>query len=940
MKFKFLYALLIFVSATHILSAQEAIITDADKQPMDKEIYHGVLPNGLTYYVRKNVFPKKRAVMYLVERVGSLQEDDNQQGLAHFVEHMAFKGTRTFPKNDLINYLQASGVKFGADVNAHTSYDQTYYNLLLPTDSMQVFNKGLDIMTDWAGYVTFDPAEINSERGVILEEARLKEKTASGRMNLQTLGMDYNNSRFTDRLPIGKEDIIKNATQADLLKFYHDWYRPDEQAVIVVGDFNPREVVKLIKEKFSVLQNPAPERPLVSYSIPPISGTRVKILTDKETPYTYFSMTVRLPGSKERTNSEYIDKMKTFLFNYMLNNRISEIAKKGNPPFLAASAYNGSSFGNTDVFTTRINAKPGQLENSIKTIIAELERAKKFGFTASEFQTAKEWYLRARSSSFYNMENHPSSSYADEYNRNFMNDEGIPGLEYEYNFTNDNITNLRLNDINNLMTPYISTDNRVIVLEAPENDAANLPDEKTLLNWVDHPDSNINAYKDVQVDRNVDFLPEDDLKSGKIESSSSDDAAGTETLILSNGARVIIKNTDFSKGQVLFDIYGFGGTSLAPDADYTSASLAGALVSKSGISTFSQLELDKILTNKSLVLTPYIGDYLQGIRGGAAESNFVLALKLIHLYFTSPRKDSAVWDGLISQQKAFGTNEANSPANIFSDTIRALLHNYNLRAYRPTTAQLNTASSDKAFNFYKNGFANAGNFTFIFVGNTDDLGMRSLIKKYIGSLPGTPDSNQSFQDLHMDPPPGNITKIVHKGIDDKSTVELLFHGGFNYNQENNLQLNALGEILQIKLTQRLRQYESETYSPRAGAYYMNYPDGQYGIIVQFTCASANVNNLIDATLDEVNKIKQNGASQADIQKFIADETRSTQLKLKQNGFWLDHLSSAYRNKEVPGYITTYIATLNQVTVESTKAAANKYMNKDNFIKMVLLPEKQ
>jgi len=361
-------------------------------------------------------------------------------------------------------------------------------------------------------------------------------------------------------------------------------------------------------------------------------------------------------------------------------------------------------------------------------------------------------------------------------------------------------------------------------------------------------------------------------------------------------------------------------------------------VSKSGIGNFSQLELSKILTNKSLGVSPYIGEYVQGIRGGASASNFEEALKLIHLYFTAPRTDSAVWAGLISQQKAILAGAANSPSNIFGDTIRAVLHNYNIRGYNPTEAMLASATIDKALAYYKDRFADAGNFTFIFVGNTDDLGMRALIKKYIGSLPGG-QGNGRFKNLNMNPPAGKITKIIHKGIDDKSSVELIFHGGFDYKQENNLQLNALGEIIQIKLIQRLRLYESEAYAPRASAYYLNYPDGQYGLWIQFTCASANVDKLIAATLDEVNKIKQDGASPADIQKFIADETRSTQLKLKQNGFWIEHLSSAYRNKEVPGYIMTYIDTLNQVTVESTKATANKYLSEDNFLKLVLLPEK-
>lgn len=935
MRLKIILMLLVVLATINLAGAQQKTNEAIISQPMDPEIYYGHLANGLTYYVRKNISPKKRAVLYLVERVGSTQEDDDQLGLAHFTEHMAFNGTRNFPKNELVSYLQRSGVKFGADVNAHTSYNQTDYELTLPTDSMQVFNKGLDILSDWAGHITFDPDELDRERNVILEEERLRMKTANGRMNMQTLGTVYNNSRFAKRLPIGTDDIIKNFRPETIKRFYQDWYRPDQQAVIIVGDFNPRQVVKLIGQKFSSLSNPANERPLVDYPIPPVEGTRVKILTDKELPYTYFSMNVRLPGSRTRSDVEYLERVETYLLNYMLNGRINEIAKGGNPPFMSASAVEVPSFGHTDDFITRITAKPGELERSVKMIMTELERAKKFGFTGDEFKTAKQWSLRGRGAAFYDIANHPSSSYADEYKRNFLEDEGIPGLEYEYNFTKNNIDKLQLTAVNELMGPYTSDQNRFILLEAPEKDAATLPDEKTLLDWVDNSGKDVAAYQGVQVG-NSPTLPAVELQSGKIESTQSN-ASGAEVLTLSNGAKVILKNTDFSAGQILFDIYGPGGTSLASDEEYTSAALAGRLVSRSGVAKLSQIELDKLIANQGYGASPYITDYIQGIRGGSAPSRLEQAMNLIHLYFSEPRADSSVWAGLISQEKARLASRVNSPQSVFTDTAWAVLHSYNFRAGFPSEARLNAAQMNKAFDYYKQRFADASNFTFVFVGNLDNLGIRSLIKKYIASLPGT-HAAQGYKNLHMDPLPGQVTKIVRKGIDDKSTVELVFHGGLEYNPENNMQLNALGGILQLRLTERLRRQESGVYSATARANSVNYPDGQYGVDIQFTCSSANADKLIAATLDEVEKIKQNGAEAGDIQKFIADETRSTQVKLKQNSFWVDFLSSSARNNEDPGFIKTYIASLDNVTVESTKASANKYLDKNNLIKLVEMPE--
>ncbi len=914
-------------------------VNQRDLQPMDRAIHYGRLPNGLTYYVRKNQSPKNRAVLYLVERAGSIQENDKQLGLAHFVEHMAFNGTKEFPKNQLVDYLQKSGVKFGADVNARTSYDQTIYELTVPTDSMQVFNKGIDVLLNWAGYLSFDPVEVNSERSVILEEARLRGKNANERMDSQTIPIAFNDSRYAARLPIGEENIIKNCTAEELKQFYEDWYRPDDEAVIVVGDINPNKVEELIKQRFAALQNPVNEKPLGNYSIPPISGTRIKIVTDEEAQYTTFSMTVRLPGTKERTNTEYLQKIRTYLLNKMMNDRLRDIGKAGNPPFLFASANDASSLGNTDVFTAQAVASPGTLEKATKALLTELERARKYGFTDDELSAAKNWYLGIRAGSNLNIASHKSEAYAQEYSRNFLSGEGCPGLEYEYNFSLANLKNIRLDEINNMFTSYISDDNRYIIIEAPARDKGLLPDEKTILDWIGHPGADVQAYKDVKVDKDMDILPEDALESGKIESDTHDSRIDTKTFVLSNGAKVILKNTNFQTGAVLFNAYGFGGTSIASDNDYPSAVLSASVVRKSGLANFNQVELDKYLSVKKVSLSPFIHDYTQGITGSSAQSSLETALKLIYLYFTQPHKDSAVWDGLLSEERGWLATKDNSPAGVFADTASMVLNSYKPRSTGITEKMLKSANMDEAYSFYKDRFADASDFTFVFVGNLDDIGIRNLIKTYIGSLPST-HSNETFKDLGMHPLPGKITKIVYKGIDDKSTVRMVFSGQFEYNQANNLQLNALGEILQIKLVERLRDQERSVYATTAGAYYLNYPSGRYSVTVQFTCGEANVDKLIAATMEEIDKIKQNGALPGDIEKFKSEEERLTQVKLRENGFWLEHLASTALNREDPGYIRDFVKSLDDVTVESTKACANKYLTGDNLIKLILMREKK
>ncbi|HEX3386528.1 MAG TPA: pitrilysin family protein, partial [Mucilaginibacter sp.] len=358
--------------------------------PTDPDVIIGHLPNGLTYYIRKNTEPKNRAELYLVNKAGSVLETDDQQGLAHFTEHMAFNGTRDFPKNELVSYLQHAGVRFGADLNAYTSFDETVYQLPLPTDSVKVFEKGFDILANWAGYQTFDPKEIDDERGVVLEEARLRGKNAQERLQQQILPVLLNNSRYALRIPIGKEDILKTFKPETIKSFYHDWYRPDLQAVIAVGDFDPKRVEQLIKDNFSALKDPANEKPRTKYTVPPTPGTAVKIATDKEFPRTLFEMVVRHPGTVTKTKADYLEGIRNQLFNAMLSQRLNELRQQANPPFIAAGAFYGNFLGNQDAFTSVALAKPGELENAVKAVVAETERARKFGFTATEFERAKQ----------------------------------------------------------------------------------------------------------------------------------------------------------------------------------------------------------------------------------------------------------------------------------------------------------------------------------------------------------------------------------------------------------------------------------------------------------------------------------------------------------------------------------------------------------------------
>ncbi|QQL49554.1 M16 family metallopeptidase [Mucilaginibacter ginkgonis] len=903
--------------------------------PVDPAVIIGNLPNGLTYYIRKNVQPKNRAELYLVNKAGSVLENDAQQGLAHFTEHMAFNGTRDFPKNQLVDYLQKSGVKFGADLNAYTSFDETVYQLPLPTDSAKVFAKGFSILANWAGYVSFDTDQINSERGVVLEEERLRGKNAQQRLQQQWLPVVLNNSRYAQRLPIGKVDILNNFKPETIKSFYHDWYRPDLQAVVAVGDFDPKQVEQLIKQNFSALKNPAKEKLRTKYNVPFRAGTKVKIATDKEFPYTMAQIFIKHAKVEDNTETGYLRDIKVALFNAMLNNRLSELTQKADPPYLFGQVNYGGFLGGQDALTEFAVAKSAdKLKTAIDAVLDETERAREFGFTETELARAKESTMTAMENQWRERDKTPSVSFVGEYQRNFLQKEPIPGINWEYNFYKQHLAGIKLADINSLAGKFISDQNRDVIIMAADKDKDKLPAEATVLSWVNSRNK-VTAYVDnVSNKPLIEKLP----APGKVASESKDAAVGTTMLTLGNGVKVILKPTDFKNNEILIRGFSFGGTSLAPDADFVSDNFADGVIASSGVGQLTQIQLSKMLAGKNVSITPFINETTEGIAGSTSPKDLETALQLVYLYFTQPRKDADVWQSNVEQYRSVLQNRSLDPQSVFSDTVTAVLSNHSFRRMTTTANQLDKVSLDKAYNFYKERFADAGDFTFTFVGNFDPEKIKPLLEQYLGSLPADA-KHQSYKDLGIRTPMGKFTKSVYKGIGDKSVVDLVWTGNYDYNEANNLQLDALEEVVNIKLIERLREKESGVYSPRIQASYSKIPVGRYNITISFSCAPANVDKLINAAMEEIAKIKQNGPEKVDIEKFAAEEKRSTEVQLKENNFWATYLTGSAQNGTNPDLINDHIKNLDQVTPQTVKDAANKYFGA-NQINLVLYPEKK
>jgi zinc protease len=902
--------------------------------PLDTAIHVGRLPNGFTYIIRRNTEPANRVQFYLVNKVGSVLEEEDQRGLAHFMEHMSFNGTIHYPKNELVHYLQKSGVRFGADLNAYTSFDETVYQLPIPTDDTSIMRNGLQIMRDWAGNATLDVSEINDERGVVLEEKRLG-KGAQERMRDKTFPVILNNSRYAVRLPIGTDTVLNNFQRPVILKFYKDWYRPDLQALIVVGDINVDTMIARITALFSDLKNPENERPRTKYSIPLDGKNQFIAVTDKEFPYTVIEVLIKRKSMPQGTKEEYIESVKRGIFNEMLATRLAELSQKPNPPFIQAGADADKFLGDLDAFTVFVVAKPGQLQNSFVSVWELIQQAKQFGFTQPEFDRAKVSMISNLESAVREKDKRNSADLVQEYTRYFLVNEPSPGIEVELQMTKDYLNQATLEEINALSTQYISDSNRDVVIMAPQKDSAALPVQASVNGWIASvAQMKLTPYAD---QFKTQALIGGNISAGKVVSENKIPTLGVTTLTLSNGVKVILKPTDFKNDEIRFEAFSPGGTSLYSDADFQSASASADLIDNMGIAQFTPTDLEKLLSGKKLSVDPYIADRSEGITGSSTPKDLETALQLVYLYFTAPRKDSALFNNFIEQSTSAIANRYNDPKNVFADTVAAVLGDYNVRRTGPSIKKLQQINLEKVMKIYKERFANAGDFTFIFDGNFNVDSLRPLLEKYLGSLPSNTQKEQA-RDLHIHIPPGHIEATAKKGKDPMAIVRLVISGDYKYSPESNMQLTALSEILQFRITDRLREKEGGTYSPSVRVSYNKYPANRYAYTIQFACAPTNVNKLIAAAKDEINKIKVEGVTDQDITKFNSEETRQYELQLKDNGFWMAWLTKQYENGDNPEIVLQYPALIKQVTPASVKSTANLYLNEKNFIKLLLIPD--
>ncbi|WP_242085284.1 M16 family metallopeptidase [Aestuariivivens sediminis] len=924
-KIAFFSLFLLLSISNRILSQEASNVTQ--KIPISKDVTIGKLSNGLTYYIRNNSKPEDKLELRLVLKAGSILEDEDQLGLAHFMEHMNFNGTKNFKRNDLIHYLQSIGVSFGADLNAYTSFDETVYMLPIPIDDKDKLDKGFQILEDWAHNATLDEEEIDKERGVVLEEYRLG-RGADERMLQNYLPKVLYGSKYASRLPIGKKEILENFDYEAIRRFHRDWYRPDLMAVIAVGDVDADTLEAQIKSHFGTIPAVKNPRKRETFYVPNHEETFIAIESDKEASFSRVQVLFKDSTDVKpiKTLEQYRETIVKSLFTQMINNRLNELRNSENPPFVYGISYHGNTWAKTKAAyqSVAISSETGQLE-ALKTLLIENERVRRYGFFEGEFNRAKQHILARLEKTYKDKDKTLSQNIIGEYIRHFLSSEPIPGIAWEYNFHKQELPNIELEEVNDIINTYLKNNNRVIVITGPEKEGINKVTEQEVQYLLKTLGSmEIEPYQDEEV---AQYLMENDPEKGSVINEVKDSTLDITTLTLSNGMKVTYKITDFKNDEILFDSFSYGGTSLYSLEDYRATAYANGALSQAGVNNFDYIELGKMLSGKIVSVRPDIGTYSESISGSASPKYMEEMFQLIHLYFTALNKDDKAFASFINKQKALIGNLLANPQYYFQNEFSKFLNEGNPRYLGfPTQEDLSNADYDLAYKLYNERFKNAGDFNFYFVGNIEEEKFKDFCKTYLASLPSDGKKETFIVPEHR-PLTGRHTKIIEKGEDPKSSVSIIYQGETEYDAEEAHAMKSLGEIVTIKLLEELREAESGVYGVGASGNITKIPYGWYTFRIGFPCGPENVDKLVEASIKEVEKIIDNGPTQEDLAKVKENQILKTKQNLEQNKYWLNRLkNSDYSDKDL-SEIFDYKDKINALTAEKVQEVAKKYLTK-------------
>ena len=905
-----------------------------DPIPIDAQVRVGQLENGLRFYIRENDEPENRAELRLVVNAGSILENEDQQGLAHFLEHMAFNGTAHFEKQELVEYMESIGMRMGMGLNASTSFDETIYILRVPTDSVEILETAFLILEDWAHGLSFDPEEIDRERGVIVEEWRLGQG-AGARMRDTQYPILFKSSRYAQRLPIGQMEVVENFDPETLKRFYRDWYRPDLMAVIAVGDFDGDHVESLIEGHFSKLTPPENLRPRPAYEVPDHEETLFAIATDEEATGSSVGIYFKQPLQKQGTVRAYRQEIVEGFFNSMLNQRLSELRQEADPPFLSASSSQGRLNRVKGAYILGSSVEDGGIPLGLETILTEGERVAQHGFTEAELERVKTTALRSMERAYEGRETRSSSSFMGGYINHFLHGSQIADMGFRYELYQRFVPEITLEEVDRLAREWITAGNRVVMVNAPEKEGLHTPTEEELSAVFEAVNAEaLEPYTETVGDEPLlPTLPE----PGSILSERMVDTVGVTEWELSNGVRVALKPTDFRDDQILFRAFSPGGTSLVEDEDYIPVSNAGPIVNGSGLGSFNPIDLRKKLTGKVASASASISSLEEGLSGSASPQDLETMFQLIYLRFTTPRVDSTLLLSNQARTLAALENLRASPAAVFADTLQVTMTQDHPRSPLLSKELVMATDLDACLDLYEDRFADASDFTFVFAGDFELKTMRPFVERYIASLPNL-GRVESWRDVGPEPPKGVIVKSVFKGLEPQSQSVFIFTGDFEDSRANRNDFSAMTRVLQTRLREKVREELGGTYNISVSGSNGWRPRGSYTITIRFGSDPERVEELKEVVFAEIESLQRSGPGKEDLENVKEGLRRTRETNLESNSYWITQLAHLYRQGHYLAEIWGYEESVEGITAESVRAAAGRYFDMGNYVQVTLYPE--
>jgi zinc protease len=933
-----LLSLLTFIcfSFSTSIFAQEIAYSPDGKVPFDPKVIYGKLDNGLTYYIRENKRPEQRAEFYLLVNAGAMQEDDDQNGLAHFCEHMAFNGTKNFRKKEILNYLQSIGMKFGPEINAFTSSDETNYMLQkVPTNNPEVIDTALMILYDWANNISFEDAEIDAERGVIHEEWRTG-RSAMFRMMREANKTLFKDSKYATHDVIGDIDLLDTFPYDAVKRFYKTWYRPDLQAIIAVGDFDGKIIQQKILDIFSKIPKASDIKEHKLTPVPDHIETLVTIQKDKEAQYSMIQLVYKHQPEFDRNLGYYRSSVAEELFNSMMNARLQELLQSSDPPFVYGYTAYTSLVRSKDAFLSFAIARNNEMQKALKALLTENERVRQFGFTQTELDRAKAEYQRNIEKQYTEREKQESENYVWQYYEHFLTNEPSPGIEFDNVFVKQIMPGITLEEINKLGKGWIISENRVVALMSPESSEITVPTEAEVFEIIKSVQGEkITAYVDKV--SNEPLVPVEPSPS-KVDKTSKNKELGTNEWRFENGVRVVLKQTDFKEDEIIMSAFSYGGTSLYEVKDLVSTENATSIAQESGLGTFDKVELEKKLSGKIVNSRPVISETDEGLRGSCSPLDLEILLQEVYLYFSAPRFTETGFNSYIARMKGVLDNKAADPDQAIWDTAMVTLANYSPRV-RPWTSQLlDEANLNRMRSIFKDRFGDPGSFTFYFVGNIDPEKAKPLIEKYLGGLPKV-NRSETWKDNGVRPPVGKVSKTILRNMKvPKGTVYITYSGTYDFDDfQTRLNLSALSDILEVRYVETIREEEGGTYGAAVFENQEKYPYENYSLTIFFDCDPKNAGHLKDIVYQEIEKIKKEGPSEKDYKGVKENKLKAYQENLKKNDYWAELLKNHdYYQTDLSEY-KKYEDYINNLTIEGLKQAANQLF-KDNVVEILLLPE--